>query len=94
MLCGVPGISVDLFAIREEEGVCGTANDPVVVFCRGSEVGVMGKGIANSFEVPFIGLIRDFIGVFERVGDGGHSSGADEDVARDFGDFGESEASR
>ena len=65
-----------------------------VVFCLGSDFGVIGKGMANSRGVLFDAMIRGFVGE-EREGEGGHSRGA---VGREgvavLGDLGEREARR
>lgn len=87
------GNSTDILAIRLEAGVWGIANEPFDGFCRESETGVRGKGIAGSLLAPFKGLKRVFEGVFERVGDGGHVNG-DEDDANDLGDLGERDTRR
>lgn len=66
----------------------------VTDFFLGSDEGVIGKGIANSFSVRFPGMTRGFVGEENRrVGDDGGSRALDGDDM-DFGDFGDNEARR
>lgn len=71
---GVLGV-VTVECVRCVEGVCGTpalkgVNKDVSLFlCRGREIGVIGKGIANSLMVRFPGVARGLVG--DRVGEDG-----------------------